>query len=57
MFLATDLVLGDTAREATEVDMVHRFVADDELRQMIADRRVVDGPSLAALTLFTLRVA
>lgn len=57
VFLATDLAAGDTAREDTEADMVHRFVPDGELRRMIADRRIVDAPSLAALTLFSLRVA
>jgi 8-oxo-dGTP pyrophosphatase MutT (NUDIX family) len=57
VYLATGLVQGPPARETTEWDMVHRFVNDDELHRMIADGRVVDAPSVAALALFLLRPA
>ncbi len=54
VWLATGLTAGPTAREVTESDMRQRFVPEDELRQMIRDRRFTDGPSLAAFALFLL---
>lgn len=54
VFLATDLVQGEADRETTEQDMVHRFVTDGELRRMVADGRLVDAASLAALSLLAL---
>ncbi len=54
VFLATDLTSGTPAREATEQDMVHRFVPDAELQDMIRSADIVDAASLAALTLFHL---
>jgi len=52
VFLATDLVPGAPRREATEQDMVHRFVEDAELHAMIRSGAVADATSLAALSLF-----
>ncbi|MGY1741502.1 MULTISPECIES: NUDIX domain-containing protein [unclassified Blastococcus] len=54
VWLATDLTAGPTAREATEVDMQHAFVPEDELRAMIRAGRFTDGPSLAAYSLLLL---
>ena len=54
VWLATDLTPGPTAREATEADMVAAFVTEDELRAMIRDGRLTDGPSLAAYALLLL---
>jgi 8-oxo-dGTP pyrophosphatase MutT (NUDIX family) len=51
-WLATGLTEGDPRREATEGDMVHRFVSDDELWAMVADGRVVDAHTLVALALY-----
>lgn len=53
-WLATDLTPGPTAREATEADMVAAFVTEAELRAMIRDGRLTDGPSLAAYALLLL---
>jgi 8-oxo-dGTP pyrophosphatase MutT (NUDIX family) len=55
VFLATGLEAGVPEREATEQDMIHRAVSDDEITAMIRDGRMVDAPSLAALTLYRLR--
>jgi hypothetical protein len=52
VFLATDLVAGTPRREATEQDMVHRFVPDPELPSMVRAGAVADATSLAALSLF-----
>jgi 8-oxo-dGTP pyrophosphatase MutT (NUDIX family) len=52
VFLATGLTQGQTQRESTEADMVHRFVTDGELSEMIATGEIVDAPSLAALLLW-----
>jgi 8-oxo-dGTP pyrophosphatase MutT (NUDIX family) len=54
VWLATDLTPGPTAREATEADMVAAFVTEAELRAMIRDGRLTDGPSLAAYALLLL---
>ncbi len=54
VWLATGLTAGPTAREATEADMRHEFVAETELRAMIRDGRFTDGPSLAAYSLLLL---
>jgi 8-oxo-dGTP pyrophosphatase MutT (NUDIX family) len=54
VWLATDLTPGPTDREETEADMEQAFVPDSELRQMIADGRFTDGPSLAAYSLLLL---
>jgi 8-oxo-dGTP pyrophosphatase MutT (NUDIX family) len=54
VWLATELTPGPTARETTEADMQHAFVAEAELRRMIADGRFTDAPSLAAFSLLLL---
>jgi 8-oxo-dGTP pyrophosphatase MutT (NUDIX family) len=54
VWLATGLTAGPTAREPSEADMVQAFVPETELRRMIADGRITDGPSLAAYTLLLL---
>jgi 8-oxo-dGTP pyrophosphatase MutT (NUDIX family) len=54
VWLATGLTAGPTAREETESDMRSSFVAEAELRAMIADGRFTDGPSLAAYSLLLL---
>ncbi len=54
VWLATDLVPGPTAREASEADMVHAFVTEAELLARIRDGRFTDGPSLAALAVLQL---
>jgi 8-oxo-dGTP pyrophosphatase MutT (NUDIX family) len=54
VFLAEQLTEGAPDREATEQDMVHRFVADDELDAMIRAGDVVDASTLAALAVWQL---
>ena len=54
VWLATDLVQGPTAREATEADMRSAFVGEAELQEMVRDGRFTDGPSLAAYSLLLL---
>jgi 8-oxo-dGTP pyrophosphatase MutT (NUDIX family) len=54
VWLATGLTVGPTAREATEADMRHAFVTEEELRAMVRDGRFTDGPSLAAYSLLLL---
>lgn len=50
--LATGLQPGTPNREQSEADMVHRFVSDSELTEMIAAGAVVDSHTLAALALY-----
>ena len=52
IYLATDLTEGAPAREVTEADMVHEFVTEDRLREMVADGDFPDAHSVAALGLF-----
>ena len=54
VWLATGLTIGPTARETTEADLRHEFVAESELRAMITDGRFTDAPSLAAYSLLLL---
>jgi 8-oxo-dGTP pyrophosphatase MutT (NUDIX family) len=54
VWLATGLTPGPTAREATEADMRQAFVAEPELRRMIRDGELTDGPTLAAFALLLL---
>ena len=54
VWLATGLTAGPTAREATEADMRHAFVAETELQAMVREGRFTDGPSLAAYSLLLL---
>lgn len=52
VYLATELTAGEPNREASEADMVHRWVSRAELNRMIAAGEFSDGHSLAALALF-----
>jgi 8-oxo-dGTP pyrophosphatase MutT (NUDIX family) len=54
VWLATDLTPGPTDREVTESDMQMAFVPEPDLRQMIRDGRITDGPSVAAFSLLLL---
>jgi 8-oxo-dGTP pyrophosphatase MutT (NUDIX family) len=54
VWLATELVPGPHAREATEADMHALFVPEAELVAMARDGRFTDGPSLAAWALLRL---
>lgn len=51
VFLATDLTPGTPDREASEQDMVHRWVSDEELHRMVLRGDIVDATTLAALAL------
>ncbi len=55
VFLASELIAGDTDREDTEADMVHAWFAEDEVAAMIRRGEFRDAHSVAALTLFELR--
>ncbi|GAA1653894.1 NUDIX domain-containing protein [Actinoplanes couchii] len=55
VYLATELSTGDPAREVTEQDMIHRRFTDAEITGLIRSGDIVDAPSLAALTLYSLR--
>ena len=55
VWLATGLVPGPTAREATEQGMEVRRVTDAELRRMVRDGELVDAATLAAYALCRLR--
>jgi 8-oxo-dGTP pyrophosphatase MutT (NUDIX family) len=48
VWLATNLTPGPVAREVTEADMTTAFVSETELRAMLRDGRITDGPSVAA---------
>ncbi|WP_030489799.1 NUDIX domain-containing protein [Micromonospora chokoriensis] len=54
VYLATGLTEGEPDREATEQDMVHRAFTDAQIRAMVLAGDIVDAPSLAALTLYTM---
>ncbi|WP_244200218.1 NUDIX domain-containing protein [Micromonospora arborensis] len=54
VYLATGLTEGEPDREATEQDMVHRPLTDAQVRAMVLAGEIVDAPSLAALTLYTI---
>ncbi|GAA2019780.1 NUDIX hydrolase [Nakamurella flavida] len=51
VFHATGLTAGVHAREASEADMVHALVGEDEFGAMIDDGRVVDAATIAAYLL------
>jgi 8-oxo-dGTP pyrophosphatase MutT (NUDIX family) len=54
VFLATGLEPGEPVREASERDMVHRFVADDEFARMFERAEIVDAATIAAYALLRL---
>jgi 8-oxo-dGTP pyrophosphatase MutT (NUDIX family) len=51
VFRAENLVQGEPHREATEADMVQRWVSRPQLDAMVRDGHFVDASSLAALAL------
>jgi 8-oxo-dGTP pyrophosphatase MutT (NUDIX family) len=57
VFLATGLTPGPTDLEDTEIDMIHEWRAEDEVRAMIARGEFADAHSVAALTLLDLHRA
>lgn len=54
VFLASGLVLGKTAREKEEQDMVTAAFNQDEVHSMIRDGQIRDASTIAALGLLTL---
>jgi 8-oxo-dGTP pyrophosphatase MutT (NUDIX family) len=56
VYLATGLRQGEHRREATEADMVQRFVTEAELSGMIRSGQLIDAPSLAAWALYRERL-
>ncbi len=57
VWLAGDLTEGVPDREQSEQDMVHRFVTDEELPEMVRCGDIADATSLAALSLMDFRRA
>jgi 8-oxo-dGTP pyrophosphatase MutT (NUDIX family) len=55
VFLATDLVEGATAREATEADMIHQWHSLADIRAMITAGELRDAHTVAALALYDLK--
>ena len=51
VWLATGLVAGPTAREATEQGMQVRRVTDEQFRRMVRDGELVDAATIAAYAL------
>ncbi len=54
VYLATGLTAGAHDREATESDMEHRVVTEDEFCRLVADGTVTDSPTVAAYGLLLL---
>lgn len=54
VFLASELVAGEPAREVTESDMVHEWRSLAEIRRMIGRGEFADAHSVAALALYDL---
>jgi 8-oxo-dGDP phosphatase len=52
VYLATDLRQGEHRREASEADMVQRFVTEADLSRMIRSGQFRDAQSLAAWALY-----
>ena len=55
VFLATELTPGEPSREQTEQDMRQQWFSEPEVRRMMRDGEITDGPSLAAYLLLILR--
>jgi 8-oxo-dGTP pyrophosphatase MutT (NUDIX family) len=55
VYLATELVAGETAREVTEEDMIHEWRSLDDVREMVRRGELADAHSVAALALYDLR--
>lgn len=54
VYVAEELAAGPHAREASEQDMTHRLIPEDEFLGMIATGDIVDAATLAAYSLLTL---
>jgi 8-oxo-dGTP pyrophosphatase MutT (NUDIX family) len=54
VYLATGLTPGEPAREHTEMDMVHAWFAESQVRDMLGRGRFRDAHSVAALALYDL---
>ncbi|MBR7838662.1 NUDIX hydrolase [Actinospica durhamensis] len=52
VILATDLTQGEPDLEETEQGLISRWFSEDEVWGLIADGRLKDAPSIAALALF-----
>ncbi len=57
IFHATDLTVGEHAREDSEMDMVHRAFSEAQVRSMILDGTIVDGTTVAAYGVLLLQRA
>jgi 8-oxo-dGTP pyrophosphatase MutT (NUDIX family) len=57
VFLATGLTVGVAEREVTEQDMVHEWRSLDAIRAMVRNGGLADAHSVAALSLYDLRVS
>jgi 8-oxo-dGTP pyrophosphatase MutT (NUDIX family) len=57
VWLATDLTPGPVDREQSEQDMLHRWVPDAELADLVRSGEIVDAASLAAWSLLHIRGA
>ena len=55
VFLAERLTAGETAREATEQDMIHQAFTDAEIDDLIRTGALADSASLAALLLYRMQ--
>jgi 8-oxo-dGTP pyrophosphatase MutT (NUDIX family) len=55
IFMATDLTPGPSAREHTEQGMAQRWFSTEELLAMVGSGGIIDGITLAALTLLIRR--
>ena len=55
VFLATELTQGDTAREASEQDLICRSFTLAEVEEMVRDGTIKDAMSIAALGMLRLK--
>lgn len=54
IFVASDLVAGETDREPEEQDMRQKWVSREEFKALIRDGRITDDSTLAAYALLTI---
>lgn len=54
VYHATDLSPGEATREASEQDMRHRSVTEQEFREMVRAGDIIDGATVAAYSLLLL---
>jgi hypothetical protein len=55
VFLASDLMAGESNREETDQDMRQQWFPQSDVERMLRDGAITEGPSLAAYLLLTLR--